>query len=205
VSTGAGLMLLAACARSPAAPAPTRPAEPLPTAYHDDATARARARVPDPLRGGPPALADASPLPPFLGVARGTARYVGTPVCAACHTDAATAHDVSAHARALQTLVSAGAAASPACLSCHVTGFGHPGGWAGPRSAAGLDAVGCESCHGPGSDHVAHGRTSDSTPYGALPPDASACVACHTHDTSPDFRFETRWPLVAHGSEEGRR
>ena len=27
----------------------------------------------------------------------------------------------------------------------------------------------------------------------------SACVACHTHDTSPDFRWEARWPEIAHG------
>jgi hypothetical protein len=205
VSVVAGLLLLVACARGPVAPAPTRPAEPLPTAYHDEATSRASARVPDALRGGPPALADASPLPPFLGVSRASARYVGTPVCAACHAEAARAHDASAHAHALDTLITAGAAASPACLSCHVTGFGHPGGWAGARSAPGLDAVGCESCHGPGSDHVSNGGTASGDPYGDLPSDASACVACHTHDTSPDFRFEARWLLVAHGAEAERR
>jgi hypothetical protein len=192
-----------ACARPTPPPSPgaaraaAAPVEPLPTAMHTAAAAAAAARVPDPRRGGPPYGSDASPLPPFLGVSRASARYVGTPVCAACHPGAASVHVGSAHGHALQTLVKASAATSPACLSCHVTGFGHPGGWAGAASLPGLDAVGCESCHGPGSDHVAAGGGANG--YGALPSDASACVSCHTHDTSPDFRFEARWPAVAHG------
>ena len=195
------LLLTTACARGAVPQTATTPTEPLPTAYHDAAGARAASRVPDPLRGGPPAMADASPLPPFLGVSRATARYVGTPVCAACHAAEAEVHAGTAHAHALGTLVGADAAASPACLSCHVTGFGHPGGWSGSGSAAGLDAVGCEACHGPGSDHVSRGGAADGAPYGELPADASACVACHTHDTSPDFRYEARWPLIRHGPE----
>lgn len=170
--------------------------EPHPLEYHLAAQSRAAVLVPDPARGGPPPLRDASPLPPFLGVSRATGRYVGTVACAACHPAEAAAHTKTAHAHARDTLTTASAAANPACLACHVTGFGHPGGWTGAASAAGLDAVGCEACHGPGSDHIA----GPSPGYGALPGDAAACVACHTHDASPDFRYAERWPRVAHGA-----
>jgi hypothetical protein len=172
--------------------------DPLGTAWHDAAQAAAVARVPDPSRGGPPVGEASSPLPPFLGVDRAGATYVGAEACAACHPAAGAAWRASSHAHALDTLRSAHAGADPRCLACHVTGLGHPGGWADRRARvpkAALDGVGCESCHGPGSAHVA----APAAGYGDLPADGSACVACHTHDTSPEFRWETRWPRVAHG------
>ena len=216
--------------------------DPLATAWHAEMDARAAARVPDPARGGPPIPAQASPLSPFTGVSRGTARYVGDAVCAACHPTAAATLAATPHAHALATLREARAAANPSCFTCHVTGYGHPGGWDPRRSPApavsdtlpdvtspgralregagplpshaepavetrDLAHVGCEACHGPGSDHVAgppvRGVDRDDLrlPYGGLPADGSACVACHTHDTSPDFRWELRWPHLAHGHE----
>lgn len=186
------LVTLLACARS------RPPTEPLPTAPFDDAAARAAARVPDPARGGPPIARGASPLPPFTGVDRATATYTGSATCAGCHKAAATSWKAQAHARALETLYRARHEFDPDCLPCHVTGYGHPGGYgSGPAAndrPGGLGAVGCEACHGPGSDHVA----SPTASYGALPTDASACVACHTHDTAPEFRWTTSWPQVAH-------
>jgi hypothetical protein len=179
----AGLLLLACT--------PARPVvEPLPTGEHVAAEARAAALVPDPARGGPPIPEGASPLPPFLGVDRAEARYVGPDVCLGCHPAAWTE---TAHAHAMATLAANDAAFNPACFRCHVTGFGHPGGYTGAKTPA-LAAVTCEACHGPGSAHVGGGKTG----YGALPEDGAACVACHTHDNSPDFRFDAYWPRVAH-------
>ncbi len=195
-----------ACATrpAPAAPSPAAPAaegsappvDPLGTGYHRAAEAAAAARVPDPARGGPPVRDGASPLPAFLGVFRATARYVGTQTCAACHPGAAGAWSASKHAHALATLREHQASANPACLSCHVTGFGHPGGWAGAATSH-LADVGCESCHGPGSDHVA----APAAGFGDLAAGPESCVACHTHDNSPDFRFESYWPRIAHGRD----
>ncbi|MFN7144346.1 MAG: multiheme c-type cytochrome, partial [Myxococcota bacterium] len=172
------------------------PVDPLPTAYHRAAEAEAKARVPDPARGGPPVSDAASPLPPFLGVSRADARYVGADTCAACHPTAAGAWKASAHAHALATLKDNQAGSNPSCLPCHVTGFGHPGGWAGAATPT-LADVGCEACHGPGSAHVA----APAAGYGDLPRGPAACVACHTHDNSPDFRFDAYWPAIVHGRE----
>ena len=209
--------VLAACARVPAPSPPSSPtvmplragSDPLGTGWHSGMVERAAARVPDPTRGGPAIPAQASPLPPFTGVSRGTARYVGDAVCAACHPTAAAALAATPHAHALATLREAHAAANPSCFTCHVNGYGHPGGWdpRGAPDAPDLAHVGCEACHGPGSDHVAApplpGVPQDDLrlAYGGLPADGSACVACHTHDTSPDFRWEHRWPAIVHGGE----
>ena len=174
-------------------PTPVPPAEPLPTAYHRAAEAEAATRVPDPARGGPELRDGASPLPPFLGVSRGTATYVGSAACAACHSAAGTVWSSTRHASALTTLRQHEAGSNPACLACHVTGLGQPSGWAGARTPL-LDNVGCEACHGPGSDHV----SAPAPGYGDLPSTGAACVGCHTHDNSPDFRFEVYWPQVQH-------
>ncbi|MES2644400.1 MAG: cytochrome c family protein [Myxococcota bacterium] len=202
------LALLAACAPrvgtdtpigAPSSPVAPSPAEPLPTDTHRAAEAEAAARVPDPARGGPPVRDGASPLPAFLGVSRADTVYVGTATCAACHPTAGSTWNASAHAHALETLRTNSSASNPSCLPCHVTGLGHPGGWAGAKTAP-LDDVGCEACHGPGSAHVA----APAAGYGDLPQSGAACVACHTHDNSPDFRFERYWPKIAHGQEPGR-
>lgn len=180
------VFVLACAPRSTPVAAP----EPLPTAVHDRALSGAVARVPDPTRGGPAIHPSASPLPPFLGVSRATARYVGALQCQGCHPAEYAAWSSSQHARSIETLDGAGKGHDPRCLSCHVTGLGHPGG-----EMAGLAEVGCESCHGPGSDHVA----APAEGYGSLPADGAACVACHTHDNSPDFRWIEYWPLISHG------
>jgi len=44
------------------------------------------------------------------------------------------------------------------CVGCHVTGYKQPGGYhpaAGSLKNAALAFVGCELCHGPGSQHMA--------------------------------------------------
>ena len=186
--------LLLACATGGGqAPAPAT--EPLPTDMHRAAQAAAESRVTDPARGGPPLVGTAAPLPPFTGVDRATATYVGSGVCAGCHPSAANVWRGTAHAHALETLAAASKAYDPGCLRCHTVGIGHPGGFGPERTSDDFAAVGCESCHGPGSDHA----SAPLPAYGELPAGPSACVACHTHDNSPEFRFEGYWDAIAHG------
>ncbi len=188
-----GLWILAACGPGPE---PVASAEPLPTAYHDEAAARAEALFPDPARGGPPLQLSSSPLPPFSGVDRAVARYVGSRRCMDCHGPSGEVWTTSAHAHSVTTLQEAQRAFDPACLRCHTTGLGHPGGFGSGGDRELLAEVGCESCHGPGSVHAWGGLAG----YGGLPAGPEACVACHTHDTSPDFRFEPTWARIAHGT-----
>lgn len=181
-------VLLAACAGHAVEPNTAARA-----AHHLEAAQR---RVADPARGGPPLSDGAAPLPPFTGVSRGTAHYVGAELCAACHPSAAAVWANTAHARARDVLLVRQKAWDPECLRCHVTGLGHPGGWAGEAQPQ-LGYVGCEACHGPGSEHV----NAPAAGYGDLPRDASACVVCHTHDNSPDYRWSVYWPQIRHGRE----
>jgi hypothetical protein len=161
------------------------------------ASAAAEARAPDPARGGPPLNPGQSPLPPFLGVSRASSTYVGPEACAACHAATYAGWARTNHRSSLDSLATANSDHDPGCLRCHVTGLGHPGGMPG-HPAKGMAAVGCEACHGPGGDHV----TSPNADYGALPRDASACVACHTVDTSPDFNWAEYWPKLKHERPE---
>ncbi len=111
------------------------------------------------------------------------ATYVGSQACAECHDKNATdAFDVwkkTPHFKATVTLEElkfpSGRHYDPECMKCHTTGFKHPSGyndlvvdpanWPAPPAQKPNDAalkahnddlrgVGCETCHGPGSEHV---------------------------------------------------
>jgi hypothetical protein len=85
------------------------------------------------------------------------------------------------------------------CLNCHTTA---------PLDELALfaesfrieEGIGCEACHGPGSNHVEAGATGDrrrAAGAGDRIPDATTCRSCHRN---PDtFSFEEWWPRIAHG------
>ena len=89
-------------------------------------------------------------------------------------------------------------AANAECLSCHTTAYGRPGGFptaATPDDHPDLSRVGCESCHGPGGNHVA----VDALKRGSIVSLGDKCDSCvilqicgSCHDvTLPDgFRLE---------------
>jgi cytochrome c554/c'-like protein len=98
------------------------------------------------------------------------ARYVGSAICGDCHPHAGQIWENSAHSHAYNTLVKDAKHPSNRqfdgeCVVCHTVGFEHKTGFydlknhgADARSAAKLNEalhhVGCESCHGPGSEHI---------------------------------------------------
>ena len=136
------------------------------------------------------ALAADRPVPAVAG----QPTYVGSQACAACHPAAAQTHAASAHAHAHDVLVTKGMAMDPDCLRCHVTGLGQPGGWYRRDPRQTLAAVGCESCHGPGSAHVAKAGREP-----LLPVTPATCITCHDAENSPRFAYPAYWSRIAHG------
>ena len=132
---------------------------------------------------------------------KATATYAGTQSCAACHATAMKAWQGSGHARAFATLVAAKADADPNCIACHTVGFGTASGYRREFGEAKLVDVGCESCHGPGSQHVEQRRAGGEVTAKFHPVGAGDCRKCHHGEFSRPFEYDKFWPAVAHGKE----
>ncbi|MCH8252992.1 MAG: cytochrome c family protein [Planctomycetes bacterium] len=112
-----------------------------------------------------------------IGVEEPKYTYVGSKKCKMCHTDehkswaktkmgqafAVLQPDHSKEAKERFKLDPAkDYSRDSACLKCHTTAFGEAGGYFIPdpedkksaRAAKKLEHVGCESCHGPGSEYI---------------------------------------------------
>ena len=156
--------------------------------------------------------------------------YVGSEKCESCHEDSYRIWKKSKHAHAWRSLQNhndedypksdPARTHDPECISCHVVGW-HPteffpyktGYWSEEKTPHLLN-VGCESCHGPGGEHVKAEMGSDTarqeaaykavrvTLEEAKGVTAKACYNCHDLDNSPDFNFDTYWPLVEHKETE---
>jgi hypothetical protein len=81
---------------------------------------------------------------------------------------------------------------SAECLVCHTTGYDLPGGYRSGDCAANaeLEGVGCEGCHGPGSDHVNAPAVLKKVLI-HRPMNKNTCRQCHEWSRSPDFDFGT--------------
>lgn len=116
-------------------------------------------------------------------------RYLGSASCRACHPRAYELWRATGHAAAYAGLP-AGERHRPQCLRCHVTGYGDPLGY-GHGGGDDLAAVGCEACHGPGSDHArsAYPGLVPTATGGECPPCEAnrICRLCHTPERSAGF------------------
>lgn len=137
------------------------------------------------------------------------ASYVGTATCAACHPTALAAWEKSKHAHAWQTLVDAEkdpkrygwpVTAYPDCVACHVVGYGERSGFRSVADTPHLTDVGCERCHGPGSEHVAAGGQKPLGLLGGAQP-SQLCTQCHDYEQSPTFVYGDAWTKIRHGRE----
>jgi hypothetical protein len=131
--------------------------------------------------------------------------YVGSESCAACHAGAASKWHGSGHAHAWATLVELKADADPNCIVCHSIGFGTPSGYRRAFAGAKLTGVGCESCHGPGSQHVAQRKAGGEATTHFRPLGAGDCVKCHHGEFSRPFDYDRFWPAIQHGKEAAPR
>ncbi len=64
-----------------------------------------------------------------------------------------------------------------------------------------LADVGCESCHGPASEHVALHLHGKPTGFKFRPLGPEDCKSCHYGEFSRPFKWEKFWPDIQHGKE----
>jgi len=129
-------------------------------------------------------------------------KYVGSENCHSCHGYEHDKWATKAHAHAYETLVKVGSQYDPECVGCHVVGFGYESGFITEASAKDLRNVGCEVCHGPGSDH-AKAVTTGRVDTGMTQPQ-SKCIDCHTADRSPGYQGHEKEKLekIVHWREQ---
>lgn len=130
------------------------------------------------------------------------ATYVGSDSCLKCHAEAAQKWHASSHAHAFQSLVRRNSDADPTCLACHTVGFGTPSGYRRSFGAEKLTDVGCESCHGPGSEHVKAWNSGKVPSFKFRPLGAGDCLQCHQGEFARPFEWDRFWPLIKHGGKE---
>jgi hypothetical protein len=131
--------------------------------------------------------------------------YTGSESCKACHEYEYEKWSGKPHARAYATLERIGSAFDPECVVCHVVGMEYESGFVSAEKTGHLKNVGCESCHGPGSEHIrtlGEARTTPAASFlrsplsrfskqseGASKTAGASldCADCHTPEVSGDY------------------
>lgn len=127
------------------------------------------------------------------------ATYVGSESCKTCHAQEHAIWKASGHGHAFQTLKRRDSDADPTCIGCHTVGFGTPSGYRRSFLGEKLTDVGCESCHGPGSEHVAIRKEGRTPSFKFRSLGAGDCKSCHHGEFSRPFDWDTFWPRIRHG------
>lgn len=117
--------------------------------------------------------------------------FVGNETCIRCHAAQGEQWKTTPHAHAWQTLVDHKKDSTPECIGCHVIGYQRPGGYSTPQTTPGMVNVGCENCHGMGSQHETFSKSGVKVAE-------TVCLTCHNSTTSPEFSFEKFKPYVDH-------
>lgn len=135
--------------------------------------------------------------------------YVGYEGCQMCHRDEFADWERSKHGKAFE-LLKPGARKSAKhraelepdkdytnsekCLKCHTTGYKQPGGFVSLAETPTRAGIGCEMCHGPGSEYRLIHRSKHAgfsrgevmavgQTFGSVDPDV--CRKCHEHEDTP--------------------
>jgi predicted CXXCH cytochrome family protein len=118
--------------------------------------------------------------------------FAGDGACKECHQAIYDQWLSTKHAHAFDILVREGREFDRDCTPCHTAGFHEIGGFMSAVDTPDLKNVQCESCHG---NSAAHART----PIVKTPTNArNVCTSCHSEEQTPDFKFNTYWPKIAH-------
>jgi predicted CXXCH cytochrome family protein len=129
-------------------------------------------------------------------------------VCGQCHVSFQRKWEGTQHSQAWATL-QANAAAGPQCDACHTTNSrgnvveGTVGGYVAHADAR-YEDVQCESCHGPGLEHV-RSPSRDTWPLASIaagPDLGNGCGECHTGAHQP---FVEQWASSGHAVVQASR
>jgi len=112
--------------------------------------------------------------------------YAGSESCKLCHEYEHGEWSRKAHAHAYAILERVGSQYDPECVVCHVVGMKYESGFISEQKTGYLKNVGCENCHGPGSEHIETGGITGFTEP------KSACIDCHTPEQSGDYAGNER-------------
>ena len=108
-------------------------------------------------------------------------KYVGSESCKLCHEYEYEKGSSQAHAHGFSTLQNVGSQFDPECVVCHTVGMKYESGFVSEEKSGHLKNVGCESCHGPGSEHIRTlGKAKNTEPK-------SGCLDCHTPEQSSKY------------------
>jgi hypothetical protein len=113
--------------------------------------------------------------------------------CAQCHKAEYEAWKNSRHSHAFAALEEKQRMFDGNCVGCHSLGY-RDRGFVSIKATPQFANVQCESCHGPGAEHI---KAPTAGNY-KTPPKNQSCLVCHDRDNSPDFDFEKYWPVIAH-------
>lgn len=128
--------------------------------------------------------------------------FAGSESCAAadCHADIYKKWKEFGHAWAMPTLVKAKRQFDPECVQCHTVGMNYVGGYLSMEQTPQFAAVGCEACHGPGSQH-------NEEPFEPYQEVFTPCEQCHNSEQSPEFDLhrEEFFSKIQHWPDTQRR
>ncbi len=114
--------------------------------------------------------------------------YAGSESCSSsdCHADEYIEWMDNIHASAYATLEEVGSQYDPECVVCHVIGMDYESGFISEQQTPLLKDVGCENCHGPGSEH-------NEKPHDVKTSEPKmTCIQCHTPEHSGDYAGNER-------------
>ena len=109
--------------------------------------------------------------------------YASATACQKCHEQEYLQWSATRHAFAFETLLKKERYFDAGCVSCHTTGLGYSTGFQIGNQDSTLKGVQCETCHGPGKQHVGNPKKTNIR-SGA---DTSLCLDCHDTKHSPGF------------------
>ena len=106
------------------------------------------------------------------------AKYVGAKKCKMCHIKQYKTWEATPMAKTYERV--AGESDKGKCYKCHTTGYDQPGGFKDAESTPKLKGVQCESCHGPGSEHMAAKPMDKEKKRATIGTSPASCNKCHT-------------------------